>query len=125
MDSTPDDGARRDYREMAQRLRKAKVTATSPQGVVKVVYTGFGEVDEVTCRRGALRLGDDELGAHFTAAFRAADRAVDALHQHAYGGLRLGDDTVAGWRENPETAADTVARCFGEPVSSGGQRRSA
>jgi|GEM_PF-4706760 len=101
-------------RHTANRLRTSRITASSPRKVVTVVYSGDFEIEELTCIPGASgRWSADELARYFTAALRAGDRAVMALRQHAYSRVKLGDDTVAGWRQNPETGSDTVAACFG------------
>ncbi|MFD0559957.1 hypothetical protein FB566_0611 [Stackebrandtia endophytica] len=104
----------RQQRQTADRLSTYRVTASSPRKVVTVIYFGDFEIEKISCVPGAsTRWSADELAGYFTSALRAGDRAVLALRQHAYSRVKLGDDTVAGWRQNPETGADTVAACFG------------
>lgn len=88
------------------RLRQARLTASSPKGIVKVVYDGNGEGIGMELQPGAKqRFEAETMAGHVTAALQAADRALDALRQHAFG-----DETSAGQR--PSASGD-VARCFG------------
>jgi DNA-binding protein YbaB len=107
--------------QLCDRLRQARITATSPQAIVTVVYNGFADGVEMRLKPGARRRFDASgVAASMTAALMAADRAADALHQHAHDEVRLGDDTRGGWRNNPDSAAATVAACFGTPAPTRG-----
>lgn len=111
---------RKQERALRDELELRRITASSPGGVVTVTCTADFDIDTVRCQPGATtKLSADEMSHHFTTAMRAADRAVLALRQHAFSRVRVGDDTVAGWRQNPETGADTVAACFGRLPGAG------
>ncbi|ADD44446.1 YbaB/EbfC family nucleoid-associated protein [Stackebrandtia nassauensis] len=90
------------------KLSKARVAASSPKGVVTVVYNGHGDGLSLELKPGAKQRYESETMAGFvTAALRAADRAVDALRQHAV------DDRDDDTRPSRAAANMDVARCFG------------
>ena len=90
---------------VARKLTAASVMASSPKGVVKVVYNGHAEAVEMTLKPQAIQQYDSQnLGDLTAKAFQAADRAVMALRQHAFG--------VTG-QTPPASAAETVTACFG------------
>lgn len=92
------------------RLQSARVTATSPKAVVKVVYNGYGDAEHMTVKPNSVRkYACDTMADLAAAAFRAGDRAVEALRQHAYREVGASADD----RGAAESAAATVAKCFG------------
>lgn len=100
--------------ELDERLRKQRITATSPKGVVRVIVNGIGDEAQLLLRPGAKEQYEhDSMGEFMTAAFTAADDAVAALRRQEYGRLTIGDDTLAGHRRNRDSAAAAVADCFG------------
>ncbi|CAM3217830.1 YbaB/EbfC family nucleoid-associated protein [Stackebrandtia soli] len=96
------------------RLSEARVRVASHRGVVEVVYDGHGDIVRIAMKSGANRqYAADTMSHHMTEALRTADRTLDALHQHAFSDVKIGNDTISGWRKNPDTGADTVTACFG------------
>ncbi|GLZ79762.1 hypothetical protein Afil01_45690 [Actinorhabdospora filicis] len=100
--------------ELAERLRAARVTATSPRNVARAICDGTGNVLSLQLRPGAKRQQTPEAVAEMiTAALQAADRAVDALRQHAYDDVRVAGDTVGNWRRHPDDPSSAVGAAFG------------
>lgn len=111
---------RQQERALLDELESRRITASSPGGVVTVTCTADFDIDEVRCLPGAPgKRSAEQMSYHFTTAMRAVDRAVLALRQHSFNRVRIGDDTVGGWRQNPETGSDTVAACFGSLPGTG------
>ncbi|HZE41086.1 MAG TPA: YbaB/EbfC family nucleoid-associated protein [Stackebrandtia sp.] len=94
------------FEHLDRHLREARVTATSPRSVVKVVYNGHGDGVGLEIAPGAsARYGHETMAGFMTAALQAADRAVESLHRHLAGDARGPADRA--------DAAATVRDCFG------------
>lgn len=113
---TSGDGAARQCAELADRLSAARITATSPRNVARAVYDGHGRAVSLELRHGAKdQHGPETMGEMITSALQAADRAVDALRQHAYDDVRVAGDTIGNWRRHPDDPGSAVASAFGAP----------
>ena len=101
--------------DTAARLSEARLRVSSPRRIVNLVYDGHGEIVEMAIKPGAqAQYAADSMAGHATHALRSADRALVSMLQNAFGGIMIGDDTIAGWARHPMTAADTVSVCFGK-----------
>ena len=98
---------------LKERLSQARVSATSPKGIVKVVYNGHGDGMSMELKPGSKNgYSPPTMAGFVTAALRAADRAVDALHQHTVGEIETAGVSLAQWRETKPTASMDVMSCF-------------
>ncbi|MEV0648553.1 YbaB/EbfC family nucleoid-associated protein [Phytomonospora sp. NPDC050363] len=111
---TAGDGAAAQVAELADRLTAARITATSPRNIARAVYDGHGRAISLELRPGAkLQHSPESMSEMITAALQAADRAVDALRQHAYDDVRVAGDTIGNWRRHPADPGAAVAAAFG------------
>lgn len=116
MDSTPTAAAAADdaVAQLDARLSRARLTAASARGVVKVIYNGHGDGLSMELKTDARRQYDAQtLAGYTTTALQAADRTLEALHQHAFGELRIHGTALAEYRAAKASAGQDVVRCFG------------
>lgn len=105
--------AQRQCEEIHRRLAERRIEGRSARGIATVIYNGHGVAQCLTLAPGAKEdYGPASLAEFVTDAFRAADHGLDCARRDAFDAVRIGADSAAGWRRNPNDARSAVAAAF-------------